>query len=88
MFIRKRVSPSRRQTPSYQVIESYRDYESDTPRQRVIVNLGPYPTPADALKAARGEARALKAAGAAEGEIAAAQDRIRTLERITRKLRA
>jgi hypothetical protein len=88
VFIRKRISPSRRQTPSYQVVESYRDYQSDTPRQRVIINLGPCPTPADALKAARGEARALKLAGATEDELAAAQTRIRTLERIARKLRA
>jgi hypothetical protein len=69
-------------------IESYRDYESDTPRQRIIVNLGPHATPAEALKAARAEAGTLKAAGAPEGAIAAAQDRIKTLERLARKLRA
>jgi hypothetical protein len=88
MFIRKRISPSRRQTPSYQVIESYRDPESDTPRQRVIINLGPHATPEDALKAARAKARGLVSAGATEQEITAAQDCIKTLERIARKLRA
>jgi hypothetical protein len=67
------------------VVETYRDLAFDTPRQRVVVNLGPHATPADALKAARAEARALKAAGATEDELA---DRIRTLERIARKLRA
>jgi hypothetical protein len=88
VFIRKRISPSRQQTPSHQVIESYRDLASGTPRQRVIVNLGPHATPADALKTARAEARARKVAGATEDELAEVQTRIRALERIGRKLRA
>jgi hypothetical protein len=87
VFIRKRISPSRQQTPSYQVIESYRSLESGTPRQKTLVNLGPHATPAAALKAARAEMRALKAAGAPEGAMARIEARIKTLERIARKLR-
>ena len=41
-FIRKRISPTGRQTPSYQVVESYR--EGGKGKQRVIANLGPWPT--------------------------------------------
>jgi hypothetical protein len=46
-FIRKRISPSRRQTPSYQVIETYR--EDGKVKQRVLANLGCNPTPEKAL---------------------------------------
>ena len=51
-FIRKRISPTRRQTPSYQLIETYR--ESGKVRQRVLANLGRHPTVDEALDAARG----------------------------------
>jgi hypothetical protein len=52
-FIRKRISPSRRQTPSYQVIETYR--EDGKVKQRVLANLGRNPTPEKALSEFREE---------------------------------
>jgi hypothetical protein len=52
-FIRKRISPSRRQTPSYQVIETYR--EDGKVKQRVLANLGCNPTPEEALSEFRKE---------------------------------
>ena len=41
-FIRKRISPTGRRTPSYQVIETYR--EGGKVKQRVLANLGWFPT--------------------------------------------
>jgi len=52
-FIRKRISPSRRQTPSYQVIETYR--EDGKVKQRVLANLGRNSTPEKALSEFREE---------------------------------
>ena len=54
-FIRKRISPSRKQTPSYQVIETYR--EGGKVKQRVLANLGCNPTPQEALSEFRKELR-------------------------------
>jgi hypothetical protein len=54
-FIRKRISPSRRQTPSYQVIETYR--EEGKVKQRVLANLGCNPTPEKALAEFRSKLR-------------------------------
>jgi cell division protein FtsB len=53
MFIRKRISPSRRQTPSYQVVETYREPMTGKVKQRVIVNLGSHSEPTAALRQAR-----------------------------------
>ena len=47
-FIRKRISPTSRRTPSYQLVESYR--ENGKVRQRVLANLGPWPTLDEALE--------------------------------------
>jgi hypothetical protein len=47
-FIRKRISPSRRKTPSYQLIETYR--EDGKVKQRVLANLGRHSTPERAMK--------------------------------------
>jgi hypothetical protein len=55
-FIRKRISPSRRKTPSYQIIETYR--EDGKVKQRVLANLGPNPTPEEALCEFRKELQA------------------------------
>lgn len=52
-FIRKRISPSKRKTPSYQVIETYR--EDGKVKQRVLANLGCNPTPEKALSEFRRE---------------------------------
>ena len=52
-FVRKRISPSRRQTPSYQIIETYR--ECGKVKQRVLANLGCNPTPERALDEFRRE---------------------------------
>ena len=46
-FIRERSSPTSRRTPSYQVIETYR--ESGKVKQRVLANLGRFPTVGKAL---------------------------------------
>ena len=46
-FIRKRISPTGRRTPSYQVIETYR--EGGKVKQRVLANLGRFPTVEEAL---------------------------------------
>ena len=46
-FIRKRTSPTGRRTPSYQLIETYR--EDGKVKQRVLVNLGWFPTVEEAL---------------------------------------
>jgi hypothetical protein len=54
-FIRKRISQTKRRTPSYQLIETYR--EGGKVKQRIIENLGPYPTIAEAI---RGEQEMVK----------------------------
>jgi len=54
MWIRKRISQTKRQTPSYQLLESYRD--DGKTKHRVICNLGKWPTIEDAIK---GEAEQL-----------------------------
>ncbi len=41
-FIRKRISPTGRRTPRYQVIESYR--EGGKVKQRMLANLGRFTT--------------------------------------------
>ncbi len=46
-FIRERSSPTSRRTPSYQVIETYR--EGGKVKQRVLANLGRFPTVGKAL---------------------------------------
>ena len=52
-FIRKRISPSQRQTPSYQIIETYRS--NGKVRQRVLANLGSSSMPERALEQFRRE---------------------------------
>ncbi len=47
-FIRKRISPTGRRTPSYQVIETYR--EGGKVNQRVLANLGRFSTVEEALE--------------------------------------
>jgi hypothetical protein len=51
LFIRKRSSSKNRQTFSYQVIETYRAH--GRMKQRVVANLGQYPTVEAALEAER-----------------------------------
>ena len=46
-FIRKRISPTGRRTPSYQLIETYR--EGGKVKQRVLANLGWFSTVEKAL---------------------------------------
>ncbi len=50
-FIRKRISPTGRRTPSYQVIETYR--EGGKVKQRVLANLGRFSTVEEALEDTR-----------------------------------
>jgi len=57
-FIRKRISPSLKRTPSYQVIETYR--EDGKVKQRVLANLGCNPTPEKALSEFRKELEVTK----------------------------
>lgn len=58
-FIRKRISPSQKKTPSYQVIETYR--EGGKVKQRVLANLGCYPTPEKALSEFRRQLHSTRA---------------------------
>jgi len=58
-FIRRRISPSRRKTPSYQIIETYR--EDGKVKQRVLANLGSKPTPELALREFQREADVIRA---------------------------
>ena len=83
MYIRKRSGPSRRQTPSYQVLETYREIMTGKVKQRVLVNLGACPDLQTALKEARQQWRQQGAAGTVPSKDLA--DRIRALERLISK---
>jgi len=80
MYIRKRISPSRRQTPSYQVLETYREIMTGKVKQRVLINLGACPDLQTALKEARQQRRQQKTAGTVPSKDLA--HRIRALERL------
>ena len=83
MYIRKRISPSRRQTPSYQVLETYREFMTGKVKQRVLINLGACPDLQTALEQARQQRRQQKMAGTVPSKDLA--DRIRALERLISK---
>jgi DNA-binding XRE family transcriptional regulator len=83
MYIRKRISPSRRQTPSYQVLETYRESMTGKVKQRVLMNLGACPDLQTALKEARQQRRQQRTAGTVPSKDLA--DRIRALERLISK---
>ena len=83
MYIRKRISPSRRQTPSYQVLETYREIMTGKVKQRVLINLGACPDLETALKEARQQWRQQGTAGTVPSKDLA--DRIRALEHLISK---
>jgi len=63
MFIRKRISPSRLRTPSYQVLETYGEFMTGKVKQRVLINLGACPDLQSALEEARQQRQQRKRAG-------------------------
>jgi len=73
------LTPSRRQTPSYQVLEAYREFMTGKVKQRVLVNLGACPDLQTALEEARQQRRQQRRAGTVLSKDLA--DRIRAFQR-------
>jgi hypothetical protein len=83
MYVRKRISPSQRQTPSYQVLETYREIMTGKVKQRVLINLGACPHLQSALEEARQQRQQRKRAGIVPSKDLA--DRVRALEYLISK---
>lgn len=79
MYIRKRISPSRRQTPSYQILETYREFMTGKVKQRVLINLG---SCADLQRRLRRRGSSGGSKGRPAVPSKALADRIRALERL------
>jgi hypothetical protein len=84
VFIRRRTDPSDLQAPSYQVIGTYRDFWTGNLKERVIVNLGPYPDLRSALDDARRQLREQEERGASVAP--RLRRRVRTLERLAKRM--